>query len=76
MNPPLFPPAASLRSLPWEVASDAQIPQARGNDRVKAAGLGTYVQRVYLLSGEKCKRLGGAVTQTVVIFQTKEMLAG
>ena len=35
-NPPLFPPAASLRSLPWEAASDAQILQAREYDGVRA----------------------------------------
>ena len=74
-NPLLFSPAASLRSLPWEIASDAQVLQARENDRVKATGLGSWVQRQKLLSGEKCRGLGGAVTQTAVIFQTREMLA-
>ena len=70
-----FPPASSLRSLPWEVVSDAQILQARENDGVKAAGLGSWVQRQKLPSGEKCRSLGGAVTQTAVIYQTREMLA-
>ena len=68
----MFPPAASLSSLPWEDASDAQILQARKNDGVKAAGPGSRVQRQKMLSGEKCRGLGGAVTQTAVIFQTRE----
>ena len=58
-----FPPASSLRSLPWEVVSDAQILQARENVRVKKAGLGSWVKRQkLLLSGEKHRDLGGSVT--------------
>ena len=73
-NPPLFSHAASLRSPLREVASDAQVLQAGENDGIKAAGLGSWVQRQELLSSEKCRGLGGAVTQTAVTFQTKEML--
>ena len=56
-NSMLLPPAACPWSVLWEVASDAQVPQAGENNGVKVAGLGFQVQRQELLSGEKWRGL-------------------